>query len=120
MQNFLLDNKVISSLGIEEYEKFLGIPIGAIFLFIPVNSVKSDLTKIADSLLTPKLEVLRSDIIPSLSHVLSACLYDIENYIRNSLRYITSTPLITALPFFYAERNLGGLGIGKLSEESDI
>ena len=114
---FLLDNKVISSLSVNEYEKYLGIPIGAKLLFRTVNLVKSNLAKITDSLLTPpqKLEVLPSYIIPSLSHVLSSrrvvktCLYDLDNHIRNFLRYFTNTPVTTALPFIYAERYLGGL-----------
>ena len=89
-KSFLLDIKVISSLGIDEYEKYLGILIGAKLLFRPVSSVKNNLAKIANSLPTPpqKLEVLRSNIIPSLSHVLSsgrvekAFLYDLDNHIR--------------------------------------
>ena len=105
-KSFLLDNKVISSLGIDEYKKYLGIPIGAKLQFRPVNLVKNNIAKNVDSLLTPpqKLEVLRSNFIPSLSHVLSsgrveqACLYDLGNHIRNFLRYITSNSVTTALP----------------------
>ena len=106
-KSFLPDNKVISLLGLDEYEKYL--PIVAKLLFRLLTQLKA---------ISKKIEVLRSNIIHSLSHVLSSCrvekasLYALDNHIKNFIRYITTTP-VTTLPFFYAERNLGGLGIGK-------
>ena len=63
---------------------------------------------------------------PSLSHELSSgrvmkeSIYDLDKSIRQFLRYTTNTPDNVATPFFYADRNIGGLGIGKISQDVDI
>ena len=45
---------------------------------------------------------------------------DLDKSIKQFLRYNTNTPDNVATPFFYAGRNVGGLGIGKISQEVDI
>ena len=47
-------------------------------------------------------------------------IYDLDKSIKQFLRYNTNTPDNVATPFFYADRNIGSLGIGKISQEVDI
>ena len=70
-----------------------------------------------------KIEVLRSHLIPSLSSDLSSgrvakeSIYDLDKSMKQFLRYNTNTPDNVATPFFYADRNIGGLGFGKIIQE---
>ena len=97
-------------------------------MFNVTTDIPAQLNQLLDSGLTPlqKLEVLRSHLIPSLSHELSSrrvikeSIYDLDKSIKQFLRYNTNTPDNVATPFFYADRNIGGLGIGKISQEVDI
>ena len=47
-------------------------------------------------------------------------IYDLDKSIKQFLIYNTNTPDNVATPFFYADRNIGGLGIGKINQEVDI
>ena len=47
-------------------------------------------------------------------------IYDLDKSIKQLLRYNTNTPDNVATPFFYADRHIGGLGIGENSQEVDI
>ena len=98
------------------------------FLFNVTTDIPAQLNQLSDSGLTPwqKIEVLRSHLFPSLSHELSSgrvmqeSIYDLDKSIKQFLRYNTNTPDNVATPFFYADRHIGGLGIGKISQEVDI
>ena len=123
---YILGQQFIKTLHIGEFERFLGIPIGYKFLFNVTNDIPAQLNQLSDYGLTPcqKIEVLR--IHPSLSHELSSgrvmkeSIYDLDKSIKQFLRYNTNTPDNVATPFFYADRHIGGLGIGKISQEVDI
>ena len=125
---FKLDGKAILPISAEEAVRYLGIPIGNRFLFRTSSELPKLMDKIADSALAPwqKLEVLRSHLLPSLSHDLSSgrvekgSLFNIERRVKHFIRLITNTPDTSATPFFYANRALGGMGIGNISEEADI
>ena len=118
----MLGQEFIKTLHIGEFERFLGIPIISKFLFSVTTDIPAQLNQLSDSGLTPlqKIEVLRSHLIPSISHELSSgrvmkeSIYDLDKSIKQFLRYNINTP------FFYADRNIGGLGIGKISQEVDI
>ena len=62
----------------------------------------------------------------SLSHELSSgrvmkeSIYDLDKSIKQFLRYNTNTPDNVANQLFYADKHIGGLGIGKISQEVDI
>ena len=124
----MLGQEFIKTLHIGEFERFLGIPIGSKFLFNVTTDIPAQLNQLSDSGLTPwqKIEVLRSQLIPSLSHELSSgrvmkeSIYDLDKSIKQFLRCNTNTPDNVATPFFYADRHIGGLGIGKISQEVDI
>ena len=47
-------------------------------------------------------------------------IYDLDKSIKQFIRCNTNTPDNVATPFFYADRNIGGLGIGKIRQEVDI
>ena len=73
-RQFMLGQEFIKTLHIGEFERFLGIPIGSKFLFNVTTDIPAQLNQLSDSGLTPwqKIEVLRSHLIPSLSHELSS------------------------------------------------
>ena len=127
-RQFMLCQEFIKTLHIGEFDRFLGIPIGSKFLFNVTTDIPAQLNQLSDFGLTPwqKIEVLRSHLIPSLSHELSSgrvmkeSIYDLDKSIKQFLRYNTNTPDNVATPFFYADRHIGGLGIGKISQEVDI
>ena len=105
----------------------MGIPIGSKFLFNVTTDIPDQLNQLSDSGLTPwqKIEDLISHLIPSLSYELSSgrvikeSIYDLDKSIKHFLRY-NNNPDNVATPFFYADRNIGGLGIGKISQEVDV
>ena len=98
-RQFMLGQEFIKTLHIGEFERFLGIPIRSKFMF----NVTTDiyilvylLNLINVRLWTnsmAKIEVLRSHLIPSLSHELSygrvmkESIYDLDKYIKQFLRY---------------------------------
>ena len=108
----------IRCLGLDDQEIYLGTPIGAKLRFRPPNQLVSNLDKIAESLLAPwqKLEVFRSHLLPSLSHhlasgrVLKDFLTSLDTECRKFLGHITMVPNSATVPFFYADRRVGGLG----------
>ena len=73
-----------------------------------------------------KIQVLRSHLNPSQSHELSSgrimkeSIYHLDKSIKQFLRYNINNPDNVATPLFYADRNIGGLGIGKIGQEVDI
>ena len=118
----------VRCLGPNDTEEYLGIPMGCKLRFrLPENMV-GDLDKIASSHLAPyqKLEVLRCHLIPSLSHhlasgrVLKDTLTTLDVECRKFMGKVANVPNAATIPFFYADRNAGGLGISRLSDDADI
>ena len=89
-RQFMLGQEFIKTLHIGEFERFLGIPIGSKFFFNVTTDIPAQLNQLSDSGLTPwqKIEVLRSHLIPSLSHELSSgrvmkeSIYDLDKSIK--------------------------------------
>ena len=126
--DLFVDGSPIRCLGPDDQEIYLGTPIGAKLRFRPPNQLVSNLDKIAESLLAPwqKLEVFRSHLLPSLSHhlasgrVLKDVLTSLDTECRKFLGHITMVPNSATVPFFYADRRVGGLGTFSLSDDADI
>ena len=124
----MLGQEFIKTLHMVKFERLLGIPIGSKFLFNVTTDIHVQLNQFSDSELTPwqNIEVLRSHLIPSLSHELSSgrvmkeSIYDLDKSIKQFLRYTTNTPDNVATPFFYVDRYIGGLVICKISQEVNI
>ena len=118
----------IRSMKKDEHEDYLGTPMGSRLTFRPATSLRKHLILIADSGLAPwqKLEVLRSSLLPSLSHhlasgrVLKDSLYQLDVAIRDFLRRISNLPMAANSKFFYSDRRVGGLGLLPLVDEADI
>ena len=125
---FSINNTPIPSLKKDEFEVYLGIPIGHKYLFGLSSDIPNQLTSVAESLLAPwqKLEVLRTHLLPSMSFQLSSGrvkkdqLADLDNLVAKFLKYICKLPERASNTFLYASRNVGGLAIQKCSEEADI
>lgn len=126
--DMFIEGEPLKSLGQEDKEVYLGIPIGAKLRFRPANELLPKLDKLASSLLAPwqKLEVYRSHLLPSLSHELASgrveksvlATYDTE--CRKFLGHIAEVPITAVTEFYYADRSMGGLGTCRLSEDADI
>lgn len=123
-----IDTDPLRCLGPNETENYLGIPMGCKLRFrVPENMV-GELDKIASSKLAPhqKLEVLRGHLLPSLSHhlasgrVLKDTLTTLDGECRKFMGKVANVPSTATIPFFYADRNAGGLGISRLSDDADI
>ena len=73
-RQFMLGQVFIKTLHIGEFERFLGIPIGYKFVCNVITDIPAQLNQLSDSRLTPwhKIDVLRSHLIPSISHELSS------------------------------------------------
>ena len=118
----------IRSLGPDDHEIYLGTPIGSKLTFRPANQLVPHIDKVADSLLAPwqKLEVFRSHLLPSLSHhlasgrVLKASLTKLDTECRKFLGHVAEVPGSATIPFFYADRKVGGLGMFRLGDDADI
>ena len=86
--------------------------------------VPKKMNVLQESLLAPwqKLEALRSQLIPSLSHHLASgtvkkdLLQEIDNQARSLLRNIARVPAATSRALFHASRRVGGLAITPLLE----
>ncbi|KKZ05272.1 hypothetical protein YC68_24090, partial [Vibrio parahaemolyticus] len=106
----------------------LGTPIGGKLRFRPPTDLIPNLDKIAASHLAPwqKLEIFRSHLLPSLSHhlasgrVLKDCLTQLDTECRKFLGLICNLPNHATVPFFYADRRVGGLGTCRLTDDADI
>ena len=80
------------------------------------------------SLLAPwqKIEVVRGQLLPSLSHelglgrVLKVTLTLLDNECAKFLRSVCHLPKSSTVPYFYADRKVGALGLTSLSEDADI
>ena len=115
-------------LGPDEQECYLGVPMGAKLRFRPPESMVVLMDLVANSLLPPwqKLEVLRGHLLPSLSHHLAsgrvekAFLSNIDGESAKFLRLISHLPDTSTLPFLYADRNVGGLGMTSLVQDADV
>ena len=126
--DLFVDESPIRCLGPNDQEIYLGTPIGSKLRFRPPNQLVSNLDKIAESLLAPwqKLEVFRSHLLPSLYHdlasgrVLKDVLTSLDTECRKFLGHITMVPNSATVPFFYADRRVGGLGTFSLSDDADI
>ena len=118
----------IRCLGPTDCEVYLGTPIGSKLMFRPANQLVPHLDKVADSLLAPwqKLEVFRSHLLPSLSHhlasgrVLKDALNKLDTECRKFLGHVAGVPSRATVPFFYADRKVGGLGTFRLGDDADI
>ena len=127
--NISIGGSPISSMGQNDQEDYLGIPIGARLLFRPTGKLIPLVDKLKDSLLAPsqKLEVYRSHLLPSLSHHLASGrvkkedLNIMDTECRKFLRAICgmATNEHAINDFFYADRRVGGLGTHKLCEDAD-
>ena len=118
----------IKTLGEEETETYLDIPTGAKLLYRPGTELPTKMNLLQESLLAPrqKLEALRSQLIPSLSHHLASgrvkkdLLREIDDQARSLLRNIARVSAATSRALFHASRRVGGLAITPLLEDADI
>ena len=118
----------IKILGEEDTETYLGIPTGAKLLYRPGTELPTKMNLLQESLLAPwqKLEALRSQLIPSLSHHLASgrvkkdLLRKIDDRARSLMRNIARVPAVTSRALFHANRRVGGLAITPLVEDADI
>ena len=126
--DLLIEEKSIRCLGPEDQEIYLGTPIGAKLQFRIPDEIVRHLDKIAQSLLAPrqKLEVFRIHLLPSLSHhlasgrVLKEGLATLDIECRKFLAHVTNVPLTATVPFYYADRRVGGLGMFSLTDDADV
>ena len=127
-QKMTLNAVTLRCLEPNESESYLGIPIGCKLRFRVPEDIVGDMDKIASSLLAPyqKLEVYRSHLLPSLSHhlasgrVLKDSLTVLDTECRKFLGKVANVPSTATIPFFYADRNAGGLGTSRLSDDADV
>ena len=118
----------VRCLGPNDTEEYLGIPLGCKLRFRLPENIVGDLDKIPSSHLAPyqKLEVLRGHLLPSLSHhlasgrVLKDTLTTLDGECRKFMGKVANVPSTATIPFYYADRNAGGLGISRLSDDADI
>ena len=118
----------IKTLEEDEMETYLGISTGAKLLYRPGTDLPTKMNRLQESLLAPwqKLEALRSQLIPSLSHHLASgrvkkdLLREIDDQARSLMRNIARVPAATSRALFHANRRVGGLAITPLLEDADI
>ncbi|KAI9550368.1 putative reverse transcriptase-2 [Daphnia sinensis] len=123
-----IGEQLIRCLGPDDQESYLGTPIGGKLRFRPPTDLILNLDKIAASNLAPwqKLEIFRSHLLPSLSHhlasgrVLKDSLTQLDTECRKFLGLICNLPNHATVPFFYADRRVGGLGTCRLTDDADI
>ena len=124
-----LNAVTLRCLGPNESESYLGILIGCKLRFRVPEDIVGDMNKIANSPLPApqqKLEVYRSHLLPSLSHhlasgrVLKDSLTVLDTECRKFLGKVANVPSTATIPFFYADRNAGGSGTSKLSDDTDV
>ena len=128
MSELRINGGDVRALREDETEVYLGIPMGAKLLYRPGTDLPSKLDKLQQSLLAPwqKLEALRSQLLPSLSHHLASgrvekkLLRELDDQTRNLLRNVCRVPDSTSRAFFHAERRVGGMAITPLVEDGDI
>ena len=102
--------------------------MGAKLLYRPGTDLPSKLNKLQESLLAPwqKLEALRSQLLPSLSHHLASwrvekkLLQKLDDQTRNLLPNVCRVPVLISCAFFHAERHVEGMAITPLVEDGDI
>ena len=123
-----MNGQPIKSLSKEDREDYLGIPIGTKLRFNVTTDITAKLDRLAESHLAPwqKIEVLRSHLLPSLSHdlasgrALKADLAKLDMNCRKFMAMVTGVPPTTATAFYYADRSTGGLGMTRLVDDADI
>ena len=123
-----LTGRRVRALADGEHEEYLGVPIGAKFLFRLPSDLPGLLAKVEDSGLAPwqQLEVYRSALLPSLSHHLSSgkvskdSISHLITRCQDFMRKTANVPMPANTAFFYSDRRTGGLGSQNLSEEADI
>ena len=123
-----LAGRRVRALADGEHEEYLGVPIGAKFLFRLPSDLPGLLAKVEDSGLAPwqQLEVYRSALLPSLSHHLSSgkvskdSISHLITRCQDFMRKTANVPMPANTAFFYSDRRTGGLGSQNLSEEADI
>ena len=107
----------------EQSDRYLGVPISLIYDASELNSITEkpmkDLEKIRDSLLAPwqKLDSIRTFNQPALTYALRACpvtrnsLYEYRKKLVEVLRAICHLPKRASVSYFFADKNVGGLGL---------
>jgi len=124
---FLYGEKISRVTG-SDTTNYLGVPFGVAHLFLPSEKFIPLLDRITGSLLAPwqKIEAVRTFVIPSISYSLSSgyCrkerLAEFDSSLHNALRRILDLPDNSAISHFHSARQVGGLGIPRLSQEADI
>jgi hypothetical protein len=124
----LVEGRPIKNLSKEDKEIYLGIPLGSKLRFRTTKDFTPSMDKLADSKLAPcqKLEVLRSHLMPSLSHdlasgrALKADLAKLDIKCRAFMANVCGVPVTAAKAFYYAERSTGGLGMSRLVDDADV
>ena len=124
----LVDGQPIRNLAKEDKEIYLGIPLGSKLRFRTTKDFTPRMDKLAESKLAPwqKLEVLRSHLMPSLSHdlasgrALKADLAKLDIKCRAFMANVCGVPVTAAKAFYYAERSTGGLGMSRLVDDADV
>jgi hypothetical protein len=106
----LVDGQRIRNLTKEDKEIYLGIPLGSKLRFRTTKDFTPRMEKLAKSKLAPwqKLEVLRSHLMPSLSHdlvsgrALKADLGKLDIKCRTFMANVCGAPVTAAKAFYYA------------------
>ena len=115
-----IDGGDVPALSIADAYKYLGIQVKATgSLSAAEAKLKDKLRMVARAPLKPqqRLFVLRNNVLPALQHdlvlsrVTKGLLASLDRIVRRSVRAWLKLPHDTAIPFFYARVEDGGLGI---------
>ena len=129
---FVIQRQPIPALQAEEMYRYLGIPIGLIHncndLPSLVPKLTQNLEKINSSALAPwqKLDAIRTFVQPCLTFALRAgnpLKKSLETYkttLVRVLRQICSLPSRSTVPYFFAHKSAGGLGLQDPLQEVDV
>ena len=129
---FVIQRQPIPALKEEEMYRYLGIPIGLIHncndLPSLVPKLTQNLEKINSSALAPwqKLDAIRTFVQPCLTFALRAgnpLKKSLETYrttLVRVLRQICSLPSRSTVPYFFAHKSAGGLGLQDPLQEVDV
>ena len=130
----LIQGNPMPALKEGDYYKYLGIPTGAgvenSLLSEKLSDVKDDLRKIRESLLAPwqKLDAFRTFVQPKLGYLMRMGFHDkssltntkYEQTLLDNLKKILHLPARATNSYFFAERDLGGIGLANPTLDIDI
>jgi len=128
---FCLQGALVPTLGWDDRYKYLGTPVGfdtRADLESPTRTYRDRVRLICKSGLADwqKLIALKQYAIPVLDFHLRNCLAfekwgeDTDRFTRRLLKKSLGLPVRTAVPFFYASQDSGGLGLSSVRESISV